>query len=201
MFGQRLRCSPSIEPYLGMLDGPVFKQISFHLFHPGMLITKLILSLILCYKAMVQHYTECELRHADDAGSRQYACIPDTDRQTDILLTEKKSHYRLICHRNERDIYIPICGIRMHDLGRVVSHLHIQTRQKCIYEHPHQNNIRFFSAFAAYAAACKIASQSGHMESLTLSYFVSNYVACSIRHSLFMESYLNTVLVWDNTTN
>ena len=24
--------------------------------------------------------------------------------QTDILLTEKKSHYRLICHRNERDI-------------------------------------------------------------------------------------------------
>ena len=25
-----------------------------------------------------------------------------TDRQTDILLTE--SHYRLICHRNERDI-------------------------------------------------------------------------------------------------
>ena len=27
-----------------------------------------------------------------------------TDRQTDILLTEKKSHYRLICHRNERDI-------------------------------------------------------------------------------------------------
>ena len=25
-------------------------------------------------------------------------------RQTDILLTEKKSHYRLICHRNERDI-------------------------------------------------------------------------------------------------
>ena len=26
------------------------------------------------------------------------------DRQTDILLTEKKSHYRLICHRNERDI-------------------------------------------------------------------------------------------------
>ena len=27
-----------------------------------------------------------------------------SDRQTDILLTEKKSHYRLICHRNERDI-------------------------------------------------------------------------------------------------
>ena len=27
-----------------------------------------------------------------------------TDRQTDILLTEKKSHYRLICHRSERDI-------------------------------------------------------------------------------------------------
>ena len=27
-----------------------------------------------------------------------------TNRQTDILLTEKKSHYRLICHRNERDI-------------------------------------------------------------------------------------------------
>ena len=27
-----------------------------------------------------------------------------TDRRTDILLTEKKSHYRLICHRNERDI-------------------------------------------------------------------------------------------------
>ena len=27
-----------------------------------------------------------------------------TDRQTDILLTEKKSHYKLICHRNERDI-------------------------------------------------------------------------------------------------
>ena len=32
--------------------------------------------------------------------------VPDrqTARQTDILLTEKKSHYRLICHRNERDI-------------------------------------------------------------------------------------------------
>ena len=27
-----------------------------------------------------------------------------TDRQTYILLTEKKSHYRLICHRNVRDI-------------------------------------------------------------------------------------------------
>ena len=27
-----------------------------------------------------------------------------TDRQTDILLTAKKSHYRFICHRNERDI-------------------------------------------------------------------------------------------------
>ena len=27
-----------------------------------------------------------------------------TDRQTDILLTEKVSHYRLICHRNVRDI-------------------------------------------------------------------------------------------------
>ena len=27
-----------------------------------------------------------------------------TDRQTDILLPEKISHYRLICHRNERDI-------------------------------------------------------------------------------------------------
>ena len=27
-----------------------------------------------------------------------------TDRQKYILLTEKKSHYRLICHRNERDI-------------------------------------------------------------------------------------------------
>ena len=26
------------------------------------------------------------------------------DRQTAILLTEKKSHYRPICHRNERDI-------------------------------------------------------------------------------------------------
>ena len=26
------------------------------------------------------------------------------NRQTDILLTEKKSHYRLICHRNEKDI-------------------------------------------------------------------------------------------------
>ena len=30
--------------------------------------------------------------------------LNQTDRQTDILLTEKKSHYRLICHRNERDI-------------------------------------------------------------------------------------------------
>ena len=30
--------------------------------------------------------------------------IYQTDRQTYILLTEKKSHYRLICHRNERDI-------------------------------------------------------------------------------------------------
>ena len=29
---------------------------------------------------------------------------PIPDRPTDILLTEKKSHYRLICHRNERDI-------------------------------------------------------------------------------------------------
>ena len=27
-----------------------------------------------------------------------------TDRQTDILLTEKKSQSRLICHRNERDM-------------------------------------------------------------------------------------------------
>ena len=27
--------------------------------------------------------------------------VSQTDRQTDILLTEKKSHYRLICHRNE----------------------------------------------------------------------------------------------------
>ena len=27
-----------------------------------------------------------------------------TDRQTDILLKEKKSHHRFICHRNERDI-------------------------------------------------------------------------------------------------
>ena len=31
-------------------------------------------------------------------------CNHQTDRQTDILLTEKTSHYRLICHRNERDI-------------------------------------------------------------------------------------------------
>ena len=30
--------------------------------------------------------------------------IYTTYRQPDILLTEKKSHYRLICHRNERDI-------------------------------------------------------------------------------------------------
>ena len=28
----------------------------------------------------------------------------ERNRQTDILLTKKKSHYRLICHRNERDI-------------------------------------------------------------------------------------------------
>ena len=36
-----------------------------------------------------------------------YFTSPDLlvpDRQTDISLTEKKSHYRLICHRNERDI-------------------------------------------------------------------------------------------------
>ena len=31
-----------------------------------------------------------------------FCCRDQTDRQTDILLTEKKSHYRLICHRNER---------------------------------------------------------------------------------------------------
>ena len=40
------------------------------------------------------------------SGANHYprapALIPD--RQTDILLTEKKSHYKLICHRNERDI-------------------------------------------------------------------------------------------------
>ena len=35
-------------------------------------------------------------------NNRYHNVIPD--RQTDILLTEKKSHYRLICHRNERDI-------------------------------------------------------------------------------------------------
>ena len=32
-----------------------------------------------------------------------YNKLTQTDRQTDILLTEK-SHYRRICHRNERDI-------------------------------------------------------------------------------------------------
>ena len=30
-----------------------------------------------------------------------------THRQTDILLTERKSHYRLICHRNESMIITP----------------------------------------------------------------------------------------------
>ena len=41
----------------------------------------------------------CFGRHIADLRN-----IYHTDRQTDILLTEKKSHYRLICHRNERDI-------------------------------------------------------------------------------------------------
>ena len=36
-----------------------------------------------------------------------------TDRQTDILLTEKKSHYRLICHRNVRDI----CTVHISENG------------------------------------------------------------------------------------
>ena len=36
--------------------------------------------------------------------SNEYRTEHVPDRQTDILLTEKKSHYRLICHRNERDI-------------------------------------------------------------------------------------------------
>ena len=34
--------------------------------------------------------------------------ISDRHRQTVILLTEKKSHYRLICHRNKRDMYMYI---------------------------------------------------------------------------------------------
>ena len=41
---------------------------------------------------------DSEKKTRPSANNRQ------TDRQTDILLTEKKSHYRLICHRNERDI-------------------------------------------------------------------------------------------------
>ena len=41
--------------------------------------------------------------HASD-GALPTNSYYSTDRQTDILLTEKKSHYRLICHRNERDI-------------------------------------------------------------------------------------------------
>ena len=39
-----------------------------------------------------------------DTGRYPFFLKQQTDRQTDILLTEKKSHYRLICHRNERDI-------------------------------------------------------------------------------------------------
>ena len=50
---------------------------------------------------------ELAINMMDVAHTRQ------TDRQTDILLTEKKSHYRLICHRNEIDIimymYIQDC--------------------------------------------------------------------------------------------
>ena len=42
-----------------------------------------------------------KLPRGDHAGVTP---IPPGTRQTDILLTENKSHYRFICHRNERDI-------------------------------------------------------------------------------------------------
>ena len=56
--------------------------------------------------------TELQIKcHHRDRDQRNHEVIDlqriryrQTDRQTDILLTEKKSHYRLFCHRNERDI-------------------------------------------------------------------------------------------------
>ena len=48
-----------------------------------------------------------------------------TDRQTDILLTEKKSHYRLICHRNERDICT--CIYKIVNLLKSYGNLHGMT--------------------------------------------------------------------------
>ena len=52
-------------------------------------------------------FSWCRSLATDDASPSpdcQSSLYRQTDRQTDILLTEKKSHYRLICHRNERDI-------------------------------------------------------------------------------------------------
>ena len=48
-----------------------------------------------------------------------------TDIQTDILLTEKKSHYRLICHRNERDICI--CIYKIGNLLKSYDNIHGMT--------------------------------------------------------------------------
>ena len=50
--------------------------------------------------SQVKYYTF--LIYPTTPHTHTYLRLPD--RQTDILLTEKKSHYRLICHRNERDI-------------------------------------------------------------------------------------------------
>ena len=47
---------------------------------------------------------EFKPRRRHDWHENQALYHRQTDRQTDILLTEKKSHNRLICHRDERDI-------------------------------------------------------------------------------------------------
>ena len=54
-----------------------------------------------------------------------YRTDRQTDRQTDILLTEKKSHYRLICHRNERDICT--CIYKIVDLLKSYDNIHGMT--------------------------------------------------------------------------
>ena len=53
------------------------------------------------------------------------------DRQTDILLTEKKSHYRLICHRNERDICT--CIYKIVSLLKSYDNIHGMTQLKSCY--------------------------------------------------------------------
>ena len=46
-------------------------------------------------------------------------------RQTDILLTEKKSKYRLICHRNVRDICT--CLYKIVNLLKSYNNVHVMT--------------------------------------------------------------------------